>query len=468
MKKLLTLALGILMSSAFLNAQNCDFTFTSDSTSGTYTFTAPAAFNPMLFTFIWNYNNGSGFGSGAVLTATYNQPTTDAVSLSIYTIDSNLVCASTQTITIWGGGGSGSQCPISYNQATPADPYTFIFSVPGANYSPTWTFENGTTSSGFQVSNTFLGPGLYNVCMNITGGGFTCDDCISIYIAGDSTNTPGCSADFWASTSALVGYYIPTGNNYSNTASYAWTFGDGSSSSDLYPYHEYTASGTYDVCLTVTNGSCSDSMCQYVFIPENNTIPADSSCYAGFVVSQDSPYTVTIVNTTSGNNLNFNWTLSTGFFSITASGAFPSLVVDSTGSFVLCLSVDNGNGCSATFCDSVIVDANGTIGGRLNSTGFTINVVSPQVATGYVLGVEATSAASFTVYPNPFSDVVTINGAADFSSYQIFAVDGKKIQQGAVSGTIQTLNTSNLSQGVYVLTLTDSKGNTQVQKIVKK
>src|ERR1044071_5129692 len=37
----------------------------------------------------------------------------------------------------------------------------------------------------------------------------------------------------------------PTGSHYS------WTFGDGSSSSDQYPWHYYTTSGTYYVCLTV-------------------------------------------------------------------------------------------------------------------------------------------------------------------------------------------------------------------------
>jgi hypothetical protein len=62
---------------------------------------------------------------------------------------------------------------------------------------------------------------MYTVCGNIMGGGYTCSDCIDIYVMDDSTIvTPTCNANFYASTSALVGYYIPTGNNYSNTTTH--------------------------------------------------------------------------------------------------------------------------------------------------------------------------------------------------------------------------------------------------------
>jgi hypothetical protein len=237
----------------------------------------------------------------------------------------------------------------------------------------------------------------------------------------------------------------------------------------MYPYHQYATSGTYDVCLTVTDASCFEYSCQAVFIPENNTVPSDSSCYAGFVITQDSPYEVTVVNASSGLDLNFVWTLSSNGISITSEGAFPTMVVDSTGGFVFCLTVSNGNGCEATFCDSILVDANGSIGGRLRSNGFTINVVSPQVITGYVLGMEESNEVAFNLYPNPFSDVLNLNTAGkEFKSYSIFSVDGKRVQTGSINGTVQTLNTADLSQGVYVFTLTDAKGNRQVQKVVKK
>ena len=40
--------------------------------------------------------------------------------------------------------------------------------------------------------------------------------------------------------------------------SYAWTFGDGGTSTAQNPGHTYTATGTYTVTLTVTNAAGSD------------------------------------------------------------------------------------------------------------------------------------------------------------------------------------------------------------------
>lgn len=41
-----------------------------------------------------------------------------------------------------------------------------------------------------------------------------------------------------------------------------WTFGDGNTSTELNPVHEYAGSGTYEVCLTVSNAYGSDSKCR--------------------------------------------------------------------------------------------------------------------------------------------------------------------------------------------------------------
>ena len=151
---------------------------------------------------------------------------------------------------------------------------------------------------------------------------------------------------------------------------------------------------------------------------------------------------------------------------VTATGSFPTILVENTGSFLLCITSTNASGCTSTFCDSIVVDANGMIGGRLSSVGFTINVVSPQTITGYdITGIENVENATISVYPNPFNDVLSLSGVASNSTIQIFSVDGKNVYQG--NATSSTLNTSNLSAGVYMLSIIDTNGNRQVQKIVK-
>jgi hypothetical protein len=151
---------------------------------------------------------------------------------------------------------------------------------------------------------------------------------------------------------------------------------------------------------------------------------------------------------------------------ITATGAFPSILVENTGVYLLCITSTNAMGCTSTFCDTIVVDASGMIGGRLNSAGFTINVVSPQTITGYdITGIDNVENAAISVYPNPFNDVITLTGVSSNSTIQIFSVDGKNVYQG--NATSSTLNTSNLSAGVYMLSIIDTNGNRQVQKIVK-
>lgn len=47
---------------------------------------------------------------------------------------------------------------------------------------------------------------------------------------------------------------------------YSWEFGDGGTSSEFEPVHNYAMGGSYNVCLTVTTPTCSDTYCTIVDI----------------------------------------------------------------------------------------------------------------------------------------------------------------------------------------------------------
>ena len=469
MKKLLTLAIGLIMANISVNAQNCNFTFQQDPTSGTYYFAAPFFSDTINTQYSWSFENGNTGAWGPYATHSYSQSMTDVVTLIVFGIDSTVICSSTQTIQVFVDTIPGLTCSIDYYTVDPSNPNTYTFYVPGANYPSNWNFGDSTVTNAFEVQHTFPGPGNYVICMDLVGGGFTCSDCIYLYIyPQDSTIiSPACNANFYASTSALVGYFIPTG--YNNNDTYSWTFGDGASSSEMYPYHTYNEAGVYDVCLTVTNEICFENFCQQVIIPESNVIPGDSSCNAYYVVSQENPFEVSVVNLTSGNDLTFNWTISSGLISISATGAYPEMNIESTGNFVLCLTVSNANGCTSTYCDSILVGENGMIGGKVSAAGFVINVVSPQTLTGYeVAGINDNSSVTFNTYPNPFTDVLTISAeGTSVRSFEIFSVDGRKVMQGAINGNVESVNTSTLNKGIYMLGLVDNNGARTVKKIVK-
>lgn len=67
--------------------------------------------------------------------------------------------------------------------------------------------------------------------------------------------------------------------SYFRPEAWSWDFGDGSpASAERYPQHLYTKSGTYEVCLTVSNENSSDTNCRTVTIggtnPTDETAPA--------------------------------------------------------------------------------------------------------------------------------------------------------------------------------------------------
>jgi len=473
MKKLLALAFALMTGFGITQAQTCDFTASVNSASGVLSLNGPASLDPSSGMFIWFFSSGAML-NGYTTSYQYTDNAVETITLNVYanTPDSSLICSSTQTISIVLDNPSGG-CSIA---AVPNGfiPNSYSFSIPGANYAPTWSFgDSSATTSGFQVDYTFPGPGTYNVCANVTGGGFTCNDCISIVIPGDTIVDPviNCDATFYASAGALVGYFIPTGPAFYNDPaapanSYSWNFGDGSTSTDMYAYHVYDASGTYTVCLTVNAGSlCQSNWCMDVFIPEAITVPSDSACAAYFAVSQDSPYAVNVVNGSSASDASYSWTITGGGISFTATGAYPSIVLESTGSYNLCLTVSTPT-CTSTYCDSIIVNDAGLIGGRLAQSGFTINVSSPQTLTGYeVTGIEAVK-SSFEVYPNPFQDGFNVKGM-DAVAYQIFAVDGKLVQQGAVNSVNAFIDGSSLTRGIYFMNIVNKEGVPTVLKLSK-
>ncbi|MFN0013181.1 MAG: PKD domain-containing protein, partial [Saprospiraceae bacterium] len=97
---------------------------------------------------------------------------------------------------------------------------------------------------------------------------------------------------------------------------YSWNFGDPASganntSTATNPNHQFSACGTYTVCLTVTGNGCTASACQQVVVADN--VPPTALCNVGVGVILDAncTYTVTPAFVDGGSSDNCpNWTLS--------------------------------------------------------------------------------------------------------------------------------------------------------------
>lgn len=74
------------------------------------------------------------------------------------------------------------------------------------------------------------------------------------------------------------------------------------------------------------------------------------------------------------------------------------------------------------------------------------------------------SPIAFKIYPNPVSEVLTIDSEIDINLAQVFDLTGKEILQQA---NTKQLNVSILPKGVYLLKIFDINGKYNVQKFVK-
>ena len=238
-----------------------------------------------------------------------------------------------------------------------------------------WQFPGGSPSSSTAQTPpavTYSVPGTYTVTLTASN------------VAGSSTFTQsivvtgGPSAGFSSTVSVLTATFS---NNTSNGISYHWDFGDGGSSSDANPMHDYAADGTYTVILTATNNCGTSTFTQNVVI---TTAPG-----AGFSVNTTSGCAVLSVNFTdisSGNPVSWAWTFPGGTPS-SSSDQNPTVQYIVPGVYDVTLVVTSIGGGTSSFTQPGIITVNGAPGAGFTSSanGSTVNFINSSLnATSYI------------------------------------------------------------------------------------
>lgn len=95
-------------------------------------------------------------------------------------------------------------------------------------------------------------------------------------------------------------------NSSQNARSYLWNFGDGHTSKEKNPIHTYANAGTYNVQLTATNITKSNTYSQNVTISQTDVTPN-----ASFTYKTEHPLKVVITNTSS-NATSYEWDFGDG------------------------------------------------------------------------------------------------------------------------------------------------------------
>src|SRR4030095_310063 len=186
----------------------------------------------------------------------------------------------------------------------------------GSITSYAWTFGDGGTSTAASPNHSYAAGGVYTVSLTVTGPGGSNTQTRTNYV---TVTTAAPVAQF---TGSPTSGNLPLTVNFSNTStgsitSYAWTFGDGGTSTAASPNHSYAAAGVATVSLTVTGrgGSNTQTRTNYVTV----TTAAPVAQFTGSPTSGNSPLTVNFSNTSTGSITSYAWTFGDGGTSTAAS-----------------------------------------------------------------------------------------------------------------------------------------------------
>lgn len=209
----------------------------------------------------------------------------------------------------------------------------------------TWDLGNGTTSDLNQPTATYTEPGTYTITLTATNQ-FGCQDVASATFV----QYPTPQAAFYAEPRpGCAGYPITFQNTSTNGESFAWDFGDGTTSNTAFPAHTYDVPGTYDVRLIVQGaGGCADTLLS----PAAAVIMERPLAAFRYDTLQNIAHALHFRNESEGA-VSYAWDFGDGELS---SVRHPIHVFPADGGgFTVCLVAVNEVGCPDTVCTALFV-----------------------------------------------------------------------------------------------------------------
>lgn len=416
-----------------------------------------------IISYSWDFGDGNTSTSTNPI-HTYTQPGSYTICL-ITTSVSGCIDTTCNNYSIVCNNNSNFNVAVS----PITQPLTYDFTVLDtsniASYS--WSFGDGNSSNSSNPIHTYSIPGTYNVCLIATSI-YGCIDttCINVPV---NNNPCSVTANFTSIDSNGVVSIVNTGSDaYFDIPALgllAPIFIPAGTSTNL----NLQITGTYLVCAYASDSSstpiCSDQYCDSIDFTANSTPCNITANYNWFQVydslNGNFQNTVYLVNySTPGSSLNYFWNFGDG---ATSNLMYPSHLYANVGTYTVCLTISDGNGCNSTYCDSIYI--------QTKASGFSLNVISQNA-----VGIEETQTTQFgEIYPNPTSEnsFITINSVNNSEiTIRVIDISGKIISQKIntlISGenTIQ-LDTQNLTNGMYFISITDEKETNTNLRLIKK
>ncbi len=362
----------------------------------------------------WDFDNGN--------TSTQQNPTASFSQPNIYNVRlvvSNGSTTDTQTlqIRVFRPAAPNFTAPDNHGCVQPCHMVHFTNqTIPGE--SPVtqyvWDFGDGTLPvTGYNVNHCYLQPGSFNVTLVVrdSNGCQTSQILPNYVIIGNGPSAAITVTPTQSCTTPQVVAFTGTGSSPNGAVSYAWYFGNGSTSAQQNPTQVYT-NGIYDPVLIVTDPfGCQDSAYGHVEI---------TNVQAGFYVSSNNGCSGIPLQFTDTSNFASSWSWNFGD-GTTSTLQNPTHAYSVNGTYTVTLTATY-NGCTDAYTQSA-----------------TINVSSP---VNFTFAANDTSNCSA-----PFTVNFT-NTAVGATSYQWDFGDGTTSALSNPSHTYDSIGSYTVSLGV--------------------
>jgi len=221
-----------------------------------------------------------------------------------------------------------------------------------------WDFGDGTTSTDQNPTHAYTANGQYTVSLVVIDSSHAEDTKIKTNFI-TVANDPGANftANFTAQHVNTTVSFTDQSTSNGTITSWQWNFGDGTTSTEQNPQHQYSSSGLYTVSLTVTDEYGSDTMTR------NNYIAIDMPPTAEFVSNIQSAYIhdniqFTDQSTSYGTITSWQWDFGDGN---TTTVQNPVYSYAATGNYTITLTVTDEFGSDTQIkTDYITISAHGT------------------------------------------------------------------------------------------------------------
>ncbi len=396
----------------------------------------------------WDFDDGN--------TSTLPDPMHTFTAVGTYTVTltvadvAGLEDSQTVTITVT-EPIPGNEAPIAIASATPLNgdaPLEVSFTGSSSTddvgiVSYSWDFNDGNTSTDPDPMHTFVAAGVYTVVFRVTdAAGLEDSQTIVITV---TEPIPVNEAPVAIAAATPLSGTAPLEVSFTGSAStddnavvgYQWDFDNGNTSAIADPMHTFTAVGTYNVILTVTDAAGLEDS-QVVVITVTETVPVNEAPIAiatATPLTGDAPLDVNFIGSTSTDDVgvvSYSWDFGDGN---TATEADPMHTYTTAGEYTVTLTVTDIEGLEDSI--SLTITVNNVL----------INTQPPKI------GVE--------VYPNPAVEFVVLELSEasavmdeatlfDLYGHQVRSYDPNEIKQ---SDDTYRCNVTGLANGVYILQL---------------